>query len=109
MRRVRPPEVRRDMHQRIIELDNITHGLPLEKKARRKAARRIGRAFWFQGFKAAHPDATREDIATAWKEAQKEQTQFGMRALKMLEKSGFTITADAGAGDEDSDAADEAA
>jgi hypothetical protein len=105
MCRVRSPEQRRGTNQRIIELDKTTEPLSLEKKQRRQAARKIARAFWFQAYKAAHPDASGDDITAAWKEAQKEQTQYGMRALKMLEKSDFVIIAGSGAVEDEADEA----
>ncbi len=86
-------------------MDKTTDPQSLEKKQRRQAARKIARAFWFQAYKAAHPDASREDVGAAWKEAQKEQTQYGMRALKMLEKAGFVITAGTGAVEGEADEA----
>lgn len=62
-----------------------------EQSLRKRAGRTIGRGVWMAGFKAEHPNATRDEVKAAWAEARKDFTKIGMRALKTLEKSGLKV------------------
>ncbi|KPP93692.1 MAG: hypothetical protein HLUCCA08_05810 [Rhodobacteraceae bacterium HLUCCA08] len=62
-----------------------------EQALRKRAGRTIGRGVWLTGYKAEHPDATREETKLAWAEARKDFTRIGMRALKTLENAGMTV------------------
>lgn len=70
-----------------------TPQLTPEQALRKRAGRTIGRGVWLTGYKAEHPEATREEVKLAWAEARKDFTRIGMRALKTLENAGMKVVA----------------
>ncbi|QEE36211.1 hypothetical protein FTO60_11130 [Octadecabacter sp. SW4] len=62
-----------------------------EQRQRRRVGRTLGRGQWLALFKEANPEASKEDLKTAWTAVRKEQTRLGMRMLKTLEKNGYMV------------------
>lgn len=62
-----------------------------EQKLRMRVGRTIGRGVWMTGYKAEHPEATKEERSVAWEEARKDFTKIGLKALRTLEKTGFEV------------------
>ena len=71
-----------------------------DQKIRRRMARAIGRTIWRAEFKATYPQASKEDLNRAWGEARSMATKAGMRAVKALEKEGYSFTAPEGVADD---------
>ncbi len=67
-------------------------GLTPEQKALRQAARRVGRIVLTQSHKIAHPDASAQDIRAAVAAQKAHQVKLGKQILKVLEKSGATVS-----------------
>lgn len=65
-----------------------------EQALRKRAGRTIGRGVWMTGYLAENPDASRDDIQIAWKEARSDFSKIGMRALKTLERAGMKVVVD---------------
>ena len=57
----------------------------------RQAARIIARKLWLLEFKQENPDASKEDIRTAWKAARSEQVKIVMKAVRAVERSGLKL------------------
>ncbi len=62
-----------------------------EHKQRMRIGRTIGRSIWLTGYKAEHPQATKEERQAAWSEARKDFTKIGLKSLKTLEKTGYQV------------------
>ena len=63
-----------------------------EQKQRRWAGRKLAYLHFAQQYRAANPEASKEDRKAAWKEAKKAQTKMAMRTLTQMERAGFGIT-----------------
>ncbi len=65
-----------------------------EHVLRMDVSRAIGRGVWLTGYNSEFPDATGADRKLAWKEARKDFTKIGLKALKSIEKNGFKVIED---------------
>jgi len=61
---------------------------------RMAVGRTIVRSVWLTGYKVEFPEATTEERKLAWKEARKDFTKIGLKALKTLEKTGYKVIED---------------
>jgi hypothetical protein len=66
--------------------------MPEELIQRRKTGRLIGKTAWTVRFKDANPDATAEQVKTAWAEVRDAESKVGVRTIARLEKAGYTVS-----------------
>lgn len=69
-----------------------------EQKQRRWAGRKLAFLQFNQQFRAANPEAGKQERKAAWKDAKKAQTKMAMRTLTQMERAGFGFTVPAPAG-----------
>ncbi len=64
---------------------------PDQVKLERKAAQLLAFSRWRLDWRAANPEATKDDRREAWKAVRKSEVRKSRKALRALVKSGYTL------------------
>lgn len=63
-----------------------------EQKTRMRASKLIAFTTWRQEWRAANPEGTRQQRKEAWAKVRRAETRAARKAVKALEKGGFTLS-----------------